>query len=257
MVTGPAADRPVRLVLLHHAGGSRLVFRGWDRALPADWEVLAVDAPGRGFHHDLPALDNFDAMVEFVCGLALAELDRPLAIFGHSMGGAVATGVANRLIARGGPVPVWLGVSGWGAERRTTAGAVERLRAETSDDLRARLTKMGGTPASLFADPVLWRMVEPLLREDLTVVADHDPTADRSWLRVPLSLFGGRSDAVVSERRLTELAAAAKTLIGLHLYAGNHFYLTDHVIHVTRQIIADVRAALWARPDPVHLTKGA
>jgi surfactin synthase thioesterase subunit len=235
----------VRLVLLHHAGGSRLNFQGWQRWLPSRWEVITPDAPGRGLRYDVPPVRNIDTLVDYVLGETLVGLDGPLAIFGHSMGAAVAAALTNRLLAGVGPAPVWLGVSGWDAQR---ADDVDEL---TDDELRARLLALGGTQAELLTDPGYWRLLGPLLRADLAVMASHEPDANRGWLNVPLSVFGGRSDAVADPDRLTALAGAAGRLAGLHLYPGGHFYLNHRTGDVARQITADVLAAT----DAMTLTK--
>jgi surfactin synthase thioesterase subunit len=227
----------VRLVLLHHAGGSRLIFQGWQRWLPGHWEVIAPDAPGRGQRHDVPLVRDIDALVDHVLGEALAGLDGPLALFGHSMGAAVAAALTNRLLAGAGPAPAWLGLSGWGAQRSDDADEL------TDDELRARLLALGGTQAEFLADPGYWRLLRPLLRADLAVLAGHELDASRDWLDVPLSVFGGRSDTVARPDRLTALAGAARRLVGLHLYPGGHFYLNDHASDVARQVAADVLAA--------------
>lgn len=227
----------VRLVLLHHAGGSRLNFQGWQRLLPDHWEILTPDAPGRGQRYDVPPVREVDALVDCVLGETLAGLDGPLAIFGHSMGAAVAVALTNRLLAGAGPAPAWLGISGWGAQRLDSADEL------TDEDLRARLLALGGTKAELLADPGYWRLLGPLVRADLAVLADHEPDADRGWLTVPLSVFGGRSDTVAGPGRLTALAGMARHLIGLHLYPGGHFYLNHRTGPVARQIAVDVLAA--------------
>jgi surfactin synthase thioesterase subunit len=234
----------VRLILLHHAGGSRLNFRGWRRWLPGHWEILAPDAPGRGLRYDVPPVRDIDALVDYVLGETLAGLDGPLAIFGHSMGAAVAAALTNRLLAGAGPAPAWLGVSGWDAQR---SDDVDELTDElTDDELRARLLALGGTQTELLTDPGYWRLLAPLLRADLAVMAGHEPDANRDWLDVPLSVFGGRSDAIADPDRLTALAGAARRLVGLHLYPGGHFYLNHRTGDVARQIAADVLAATYA-----------
>jgi surfactin synthase thioesterase subunit len=235
---------PVRLVLLHHAGGSRLFYRGWERWLPASWEVLALDAPGRGFQHGKPAVTGIGAMVDFVLDQVVDGADRPVALFGHSMGALVAAEVTNRLLDGAGPAPVWLGLSGWDAQRPAEARVPGGIATLSDDDLRAQVLAMGGTPAQLLADPELWRLVGPLLRADLSVVASYDPAVDRSWLNVPLSLFGGRDDRVAPASRLTELAQAADRPTGLHLYQGGHFYLTEHAGDVARRVSGAVRSTL-------------
>ncbi|MBM7774864.1 surfactin synthase thioesterase subunit [Actinokineospora baliensis] len=232
---------PVRLVLTHHAGGSRLAYRGWDRHLPADWEVLALDAPGRGLAHRQPLLDRVEDIADALLDRAVDGLDRPLALFGHSMGAAVAARMAGRLRAGAGPAPVWLGLSGWTARPGRGRAAADAM---TDDEVLDLVDSLGGTSRDLLRDPLSRRMLLPALRADLTATARFDPMADPGWLDVPLSVFGGRDDPAVSQARLAALGAAAKRLVGVHVHPGGHFYLAERPAELAGQITDDIGRAL-------------
>lgn len=252
------SDPGVRLVLAHHAGGSRLLYRGWERRLPAGWEVVALDAPGRGFEHDVPASRDIDGIVDSALDRVLDGLDRPLALFGHSMGAAVVSRMANRLHGAGAAEPVWLGLSGWAAQPGVGAAAV---RAMSDDDVRRFLSVRDGTPAPLLHDPDFWPLICPLLRANLEALARFDPMAGRAWLELPLSLFGGRDDPQPTGAQLAVLGSRAQRLVATHVHPGGHFYLTDAAGDVTQQIASDIDTALGRRtritPGPVPSTKGS
>jgi surfactin synthase thioesterase subunit len=248
MVTG----EPVRLVLVHHAGGSRLLYHGWARHLPASWQITAADAPGRGLAHHLPLPHDLDDVAEPLAARIAAAPPMPLALFGHSMGAAVAARVVALIARRGGPAPLWLGLSGWAARRTADRASVAAM---SDDELADLLTSMGGTPRQLLADTGLWRYLMPSLRADLCALAGFDPFADRAWLDVPLSLFTGRDDPSVGEAHLAALGAAARRLAQVHVHPGGHFYLTERAAQVTAQIVHDVRTALAAAPDPRLTTR--
>ncbi|WNV87751.1 alpha/beta fold hydrolase [Umezawaea sp. Da 62-37] len=249
-------DQGVRLVLAHHAGGSRLAYRGWEEHLPDDWEVLALDVPGRGLAHDRPPARDLDEVAAALLDRALDGLDRPLALFGHSMGAAVVSRMAGLLLAGCGPAPVWLGLSGWTARPGRGRAGVEAM---TDGQFLDLLADMGGTPPGLLADPALRRFVLPALRADLAVLEEFDPVGDTTWLETPISVFGGRDDPGATEARLAGLAAAARRLIGVHVHPGGHFYLAERPGEIARQIVHDVRSAQRATAtpnDPQLITRG-
>ncbi|MFD0889384.1 thioesterase II family protein, partial [Streptosporangium algeriense] len=176
----------VRLFLFHHAGGSRLIFHGWDERFPAGWEVHAPDAPGRGRKHDVPAADNDVELVDHFLTELSPLLDRPFAFFGHSMGALVAYELARRLRDEAGPQPVWLGLSACGSPRPSGAGGP---RSTSSDEeLRNWLLSAGGTSGEVARHPLTWRMIGPLLRRDLRVIETWRPDVDAPPLDAALSV---------------------------------------------------------------------
>ncbi|MFH9735249.1 thioesterase domain-containing protein [Streptomyces sp. NPDC017260] len=53
------STRPaLRLFVMHHAGGSHLLYRTWPAALPDIWDVRLLDAPGHGLLLDQPRIPD-------------------------------------------------------------------------------------------------------------------------------------------------------------------------------------------------------
>ncbi|MEK8172459.1 alpha/beta fold hydrolase [Streptomyces sp. M19] len=108
----PSPDCAVRLVCLPHAGGSASFFFPVATALAPTVEVLAVQYPGRQTRRHEPGIDNIPDYADQIFA-ALRHLDdRPLALFGHSMGAVLAYEVALRMREAGLPDPVRLFASG-------------------------------------------------------------------------------------------------------------------------------------------------
>ena len=241
---------PVRLVLLHHAGGSRLLYRGWASHLPKAWDIIVPDAPGRGFAHNSPLPDSIDDIAAPIAEqIAVAE-PMPLGIFGHSMGAAVAVRVTTLLAEQGAPAPFWLGLSAWSGEPRHSTNT---MVGTSEDQLTDLLLQIGGTPTRMLTEPTLRRLILPILRADLTALSKFDPRSDLDWLEVPISLFAGRDDAANDLDWQVQMKTAARMLIGTHVHPGDHFYLTDRAAKVAAQIVDDMRIALGLTPAP-HLT---
>lgn len=111
---------PIRLVpgarltlaCLPHAGASGQVYRAWQSALPADVDLWAVEYPGHGSRIRETPLRSVDALAEGVVEAIVPMLERPLALFGHSMGVLVAFEVARNLFRRFARPPQMLLISG-------------------------------------------------------------------------------------------------------------------------------------------------
>ncbi|MEV7214676.1 thioesterase domain-containing protein [Kitasatospora cineracea] len=243
----PRPDATLRLFLFHHAGGSHLLYRGWEQFFPGDWELCLVDAPGRGRLSDRPALDDADRLIDHLDRELAAWLDRPYAFFGHSMGALVAWELANRLTASGRRPPLWLGLSSCGAPS-TGHGSGPRARHELTDpELRQWLRELGATPPAVLEDDLLWKVFAPTFRSDFALVDTWRPDP-AATLPVALSSFGGTADRLVDRRRLAAWEHHTHDFRGLHVYAGDHFYLTAQPRPVTRQIVAAVSAVRRAGP---------
>lgn len=241
----PVPGAALRLFLFHHAGGSHLLYRGWEHEFPADWEVCLLDAPGRGRLSNTPLIDDSDALAAFFARELLPWTDRPFAFFGHSMGSLVAYELTRQLAAEGRPLPVWLGVSACGAAPRP-AGDTRTPSARhllTDSELRDWLRSVGGTPDVVLDEDALWCHFGPTFRNDFALVDTWRPAADAEPLRVPVSAFGGDDDSVVGRERLAAWAGRTEHFLGLNMFDGGHFYLSEHRRSVARRITAAVAAA--------------
>ncbi|MGW7579476.1 thioesterase II family protein [Streptomyces sp. NPDC054765] len=238
----PVVDPKVRLFLFHHVGGSRVLFHGWDDRFPTAWEVFSVDAPGRGRLHDVAPRDSVGALVEFLRSELLPLMDRPFALFGHSMGALVAYELVRQIEAEKGPQPVWLGISACDVSSKSAAGG---SRADFSDEeLQAWLARAGGTPLEVVRHPLTWGTLSRLVRSDLRVVESWRPQEGAQPVSSALSVFGGRADALVRPERLMDWAPLTRRFQGRHLYDGGHFYLQGNTQPVIRQITDSVADAL-------------
>ena len=82
-------DAKLRLFCLPHAGGGAWSYRPWGAQLPDHIELVGLQPPGREdrlMHEPIP--DVHDLAGELATALE-PLLDKPYAVFGHSMGAIV------------------------------------------------------------------------------------------------------------------------------------------------------------------------
>jgi surfactin synthase thioesterase subunit len=224
----PAPEARVRLVCLPHAGGSATFFFPVAKALAPEVEVLAVQYPGRQDRRHETVLESVPELVERILA-ALRHLDdRPLALFGHSMGATLAYELALRLPSAGLPAPTHLFASGRRAPSRYRD---ERVHEGSDERLVAELRFLSGTSADMLADPEVLGMILPAIRGDYRAVETyrHDPGRR---LDCPITILTGDEDPKVS---LDEAAAWAGHTIGpsdLRVLPGGHFFLVDRAADV-------------------------
>lgn len=100
------------LLLLHGAGGSTHSYRSLMPLLAQRYRVVAIDLPGQGFSQ-LGARHRcgLQAMSEDIALLCQHEALSPVAIIGHSAGGAVALDLSRRLLSPRGQMPAVIGIN--------------------------------------------------------------------------------------------------------------------------------------------------
>lgn len=212
-------DAPRRLVCFPHAGGSASFFREWS-ALRGS-AVYAVRYPGRAERMAEPCATDLRAMASEVAEALLPLADRPLALFGHSMGAAVALETARSLQARGVHI-VHLFASG---SRNAPLPTPEPFTEDEDDDatVAARLVGMGGTDPELAADPFFQQLVIPYVRADGRLFHGYTMTP-APVLTCPVTTIVGDCDADADRRPWPELTYGP---FRERTMRGGHFYLID------------------------------
>lgn len=234
----------MRLVCIPYAGGSAAVFREWGRAVDETIEVHAVQLPGRGWRlreapeTDLLALSG--AIADAIEPLA----DRPVALFGHSMGSWIALQVARDLEDRG-RTPALLFASG---RQGPSVGHTRPPLSHLDDDaFVARIQETyGGIPEPILGDPDILALLLPSLRADITLLEQyrHRPPGPVSC---PIVAVGGESDPLVEPDGLARWAPETRGPFEVRTFAGGHFYFQPHPDRLLRFIERSIEDAAGAR----------
>jgi medium-chain acyl-[acyl-carrier-protein] hydrolase len=238
-ISYPAAapDAPVRLFCLPYAGGGASIYRQWPASLP-DVEVATVELPGRETRLAEPA---FIAMAPLVAELADAvepHLDKPYAVFGHSMGARIAFELARELRRRNAPTPLALFVSGCKAPHIPRV-PTPSMSAVPDRVFAGMLQQISGTPPEVFDDPELLQFLLPTLRADFTLIDAYE-YADERALPCPIRAFGGTADPEVPEDALLGWQAHTSSSFRMRRLPGDHFIVRTRQRELAAAILADL-----------------
>lgn len=219
-----APSGALRIFCFPYAGGTAAAYCGWQDEFPEWIEICAIEPPGRRHRIREEPFRRLPDLAEAVLAVLADELNLPFAFFGHSLGALVAFEVARRLSRDNGPSPAVMFLSSAAAPqlRRDQRPVWNLPAAELLADLRA----YGGTPAGLLEDPALLEVFLPILRADLEVF-DTYSCDDMTRLDVPVCLYGGEQDEIVTAARLYAWRELAD-VVSVRLFQGGHFYLRDH-----------------------------
>jgi pyochelin biosynthesis protein PchC len=228
----PQPHPAVRLLCLPHAGGSTALYRPWKDLLPPEIEPVLVCPPGREDRLDEPVPDELSELVAGLGRAVVPLLDRPWAVFGHSMGAAVGHELVLWLLRQGHRAPEHLFASAREAPQHHRGGRVHLL---DDDALSAELIRLGGTSPELLAMAEVRSLVLPAVRGDYRLIETY-ASCPEGPVPCPLTALIGESDP---ELTAGEAAGWEKWTTGpfqLLAFPGGHFYLSDRPAAVVESV---------------------
>lgn len=219
----------VTLLCLPCAGASATMYLRWRRLLPAWIQVEPVELPGRGLRMAEPCIEDFDSLVAHLCTLHAARMQGPHVLFGHSLGGLLAYGMARQRQARGlAPAVALVASASPAPSRRRDEGYPAK-----GDDaaLLADLRRQGGTPEAVFEDPELIRITLDTLGADYRLCESYRATHTGVGLNVPVHVLAGRSDDI-GVARIEAWREEAANGFTIDWFDGGHFYFREREAQV-------------------------
>lgn len=235
----PAPDSRTRLLCLPHAGGSASFYVPLSKALAPTVEVLAVQYPGRQDRYHEPNIACLPELADQIFEVIRHLDDRPLALFGHSMGAVLGYEIALRLQDAGLSAPVRFFASG---RRAPSRDRDERLHLGSDAQLLSEVSRLGGPNVALLADPEILELAMPALRSDYHAVENYRHAPGRK-LTCPVTVLTGDSDPRVSIGEATAWEEHTTGPTELQVFPGGHFFLVEQGSRVSG-LLADRLAHL-------------
>lgn len=217
----PNRKASVRLFCFPYAGGGDFVFRSWQQSLPETIEVCPVQLPGRGLRITEPPCTEIKQLIK-AAGEALAPcLDKPFALFGHSMGALIAFELARHLRREYSAQPVHLFVSGRCSPQMISGPLDAKL---FDSELPEMLRRNNGTPEEVLDNSELMELVAPVLRADV-VLCNSYVYAPKPPFSFPITAFGGLDDRGVTRRYIEGWREHTTGAFLLRMVPGDHFFV--------------------------------
>jgi pyochelin biosynthetic protein PchC len=229
----PAAR--LRLLCFPHGGGSASVYRAWHDLLPEHVELHAVQYPGHADRLDEPLLGDLDRLAAQAAEAALPLLDRPFALYGHSLGALAAFETALRLEAAGHR-PLRLTASGMPAPHLVRPGAVHLGGDQAVLD---ELDRLGGIPPQVWEYPDLRDVVLRTARADYSL-AETYRARPGAVLRAPVTTHRGLADPELTGPEAAGWSLATTGGARHRTFPGDHF----HPVRQPGPVVAEILAAL-------------
>lgn len=206
----------VDLVCLPGAGAGASVFHGWSAGLPAWTSLIAVQMPGREDRSDEPLATSLTDLADDIAAsyLGLRRDARPVLLFGHSMGGALAFETARALSAGRRP-PAALIAAASAPARGGASGPCDL------DALRRLIERYGPSRSAALSDEAVFAALAPVISADMDMLRQHrtDGVTD-----IPILVLSGATDPVVSEADAARWRAHTTVPVKQMTIAGDHFF---------------------------------
>lgn len=235
MITSSAANpwvprlRPnpraaLRLFCFPYAGGGAVAYRTWGDALPRSVEVCPVQLPGREMRIKEPAYSDVFLLVDALAPAIAPLLDKPFALFGHSMGSLVAFELTRKLRRDYNLLPERLFASA-----RVAPSAPLKHRPVNNlpdDELIEELVRLNGTDKDVLQHKELMKLILPTLRADLALHEEYR-YAEEQPLECPIVAFGGLQDPKIDAEGLDAWRNHTSAAFTKRLLAGDHFFISS------------------------------
>jgi surfactin synthase thioesterase subunit len=233
----PAPTARLRLVCFPHAGGSASYYFPLSRALSPEFDVYAVQYPGRQDRYKEPFVETIDDLADQVHAELGAVPAGPVAFFGHSMGAVLAFEVARRMENRTGRTPVTVFASGARAPSRYGDERDHKDDRELVDVMR----QLGGTDPRVLENREMLETFLPAFRNDYRALqAYHRGT--EVGISAPIVVMTAIDDpktTVADASAWHEHTSGGGTV---HTFTGGHFYLEKQPEGVIEVIARTLRA---------------
>ena len=237
----PNPRASVRLFCFPYAGGGDSVFRSWQQSLPETIEVCAVQLPGRGSRIAESPCAEMDQLVRLAAEALVTHLDKPFALFGHSMGALIGFEIAHHLRREYGAQPVHLFVSGR-CSPQTASDPIDLKQFDSG--LREMLRRYNGTPPEALENPELMELVLPVLRADLALCKSYIYTPKPPF-SFSITAFGGLDDHGIPRDCIESWREHTTGHFVQRMLPGGHFFLNTSrlplLAAISRELAQDMK----------------
>lgn len=238
----PKSGAKARLVCFHHSGGAAQFYKPWDKFLPPEVELCAVQLPGRGTRMDEEPLTDLGKVLDEVDSRLSFLFDKPVFLLGNSFGSIVAFAWMRRLRKEGRPLPVRFYILSCIAPH-IDAPDLDFVEEGGKFSLENIQKAYGGLPDVLLKDKQFAEMVAKILLADIRLIR-NSRYVDEPPIAVPFTAYGGEEDGRVSSLALEDWRKHTSAAFRSMRFPGAHFFLDKSMEPFMRDFVCELREEL-------------
>lgn len=211
-----------RLFCIPYAGAGASVYSGLKRHICEDIAVCPIQLPGRENRRNEGLSDSSSELVSAIAEGISKKLDKPFALFGHSMGGMLAYELALRLEEYYDKTPMILFTSASSVFRDNSEKKVSELSGE---ELKSYLLSLGGVTEDFISSSELCSLYLPIIRNDYRLVENYDCSLRK--LSCSICAFASREDKETKFKNVLSMKYLTENFDLIEM-SGGHFFINDN-----------------------------
>ncbi|PID43654.1 MAG: hypothetical protein CSA52_02805 [Gammaproteobacteria bacterium] len=244
----PRPYAAVRLICIPHGGGGPQSYKTWAEQLPEHIEVLALGFPGRGSRYAEAAIHSMPPLADGITEALKPFLDKPYALFGHSVGALVAYEAACRIRATGLMQPMRLIVSAH--ETPENSYTDQPMYTLSDSELLDKIGALGLVPEDAMQNTELVQFILPALRADFELSETYTYRPSEA-LALPVTAMLGVDDPLLNKNAMQQWEKYTTAAFTLRCYQGDHFYTVSAEQQVLDDIAAELTEDLQQQPASI------
>jgi len=234
----------VNLFCFPYAGGGASVFRSWSQFLDPTIQVFGVQAPGKESRFSEKPLRSVSDYASQAAEAILQQTgSTPLALFGHSLGAAVAYETA-RCLERTGKRVSFLMVSG--RQAPNLKSKMVPISHQPDIEFIASLKRLGGTAKEVLANAELLEILLPMIKSDFAMSETYlGPSS--SVLTCPVWSMGSKDYIWLDSNSLNLWNYVPAGPFETNWFEGDHFFLNNRQVDLVPFISEQLQKIVFSQ----------
>lgn len=229
--------KKIKLYCLPYAGGSKSIYNEWIDEYRDIAEIIPIEYNGHGELFCEPFYVSADEAAEDICQRIMGDKPDNYAVFGHSMGSAIALLTVAKLEEKYSHKPKAILVGGMRPPHLKYKD--EKLLHLPKDEMMKKVFSLGQTDEEIMKEPELIDILYDIFCADLKLDEEIISADQIDKLTVPMVCMTGLEDDEAPEEDMKEWQNYTSGNFYFKSFLGDHFFpfnTSDFTVYFREQI---------------------
>lgn len=223
----------MRLFCIPFAGGTAVVYHGWQKSLPDSITVDFLELAGRGIRFSESLQPSIKQMAVDIYQ-RIAGIKEPYAIFGHSMGGLLAYEAVKLLQAADQLLPQQIFLSACEPPEHRIKNQIDITLPDKK--FMQEVVELGGTPEEILEHEEFIQLLAPILKNDFLAIENYQYEEAKEKIKSPVMLLSGKQDTEIHET-IRNWQAYCENPCDFREFEGGHFFIQTQEKEVLQLLV--------------------